>query len=257
MLFRRLLTSVEDLIFARVCAGCAAPLGRDPGESGANWRKSCCESCAAELDIPPRPGCRRCGADVGPNLESLGDCGFCRGERYRFARTWRIGVYDGPLRRAVLRAKRRTDRVWSRTVAGLLWERHGPAMLAENPGVVVAVPHLWWQSPWVSDRPADILAEVLANRMRIPQDRGLLRKTRWIPRQTTLTPGGRRSNVRGAFVADRRVHLNGATVMLTDDVLTTGATANECARALERIGAGRVIVAVFARGLGRRGLVGE
>ncbi len=250
------LAAVEEFLFTRPCALCDRTLSGCASSATAGWRSACCEVCAAELDAPARPGCRRCGADVGPHLDRLSDCGFCRGERYRFARTWRIGVYDGELRRAVLKAKNDRHRALARTLAGLLWERHGAAIREEGPSVVVPVPHLWWQSPWALDRPADVLAEELSARLEVERDEGLLRKVRWIRRQTAMTPSGRRTNVRGAFVGDRRADLNGATVLLVDDVMTTGATANACARNLERIGAGKVVVAVVARGLGRRGMAG-
>jgi predicted amidophosphoribosyltransferase len=250
------LSAVEDFLFTRTCALCERPLVRGQFASPAGWRAACCETCAQELDAPPRPACRRCGADVGPHLDRLSDCGFCRGERYRFTRTWRIGVYDGVLRQAILRAKTGRQRALTKSLVGLLWERQGDAIREEDPAVVTAVPHLWWQAPWSLDRPADVLAEELSRRLGIPHDAGLVRKVRWIRRQASLTPSGRRTNVRGAFIGDRRADLNGATVLLVDDVMTTGSTANACARSLERIGAGKVVVAVFARGLGRRGLSG-
>jgi len=66
--------------------------------------------------------------------------------------------------------------------------------------------------------------------------------------QTSQTSAGRRENVRGAFAASRP--LAGRTVLLVDDVMTTGATASEAAHALRTAGTGRVVVAVLARAHG-------
>jgi predicted amidophosphoribosyltransferase len=65
--------------------------------------------------------------------------------------------------------------------------------------------------------------------------------------QTQSTPEQRRSNVRGAFLAGAAPELRGKTVLLVDDVLTTGSTASEAARVLKAAGAARVVVAVLAR----------
>jgi predicted amidophosphoribosyltransferase len=88
--------------------------------------------------------------------------------------------------------------------------------------------------------------------------RDCLRVTRRIEKQAWLGEKERESNVRDAFrLAGRRrfgrrhQHLGGRTVLLVDDVMTTGATSNEVARVLKAAGAGRVVVAVVARALGR------
>ncbi|MEO8870825.1 MAG: phosphoribosyltransferase family protein, partial [Granulicella sp.] len=65
--------------------------------------------------------------------------------------------------------------------------------------------------------------------------------------QFALTPHARRTNLRGAFAVPNRASLAGRTVLLVDDIYTTGATARECARVLRRAGAKRIFVATLAR----------
>jgi predicted amidophosphoribosyltransferase len=94
------------------------------------------------------------------------------------------------------------------------------------------------------------LARALAARLSLPCHPRWLRRIRNTPKQTAQTPTGRRENVRGAFRAPRRARLRGKAVLLVDDVLTTGSTCSEAARALREAGAARVVVAVLAHGQG-------
>jgi predicted amidophosphoribosyltransferase len=92
---------------------------------------------------------------------------------------------------------------------------------------------------------------VLARRSGAAYEPHLLAKTRRTPAQADLTPTQRRANLRNAF-ACLGVQLRGANILLVDDVLTTGTTAHRASIELRRVGAGRILVAVAARGIGRR-----
>ena len=91
------------------------------------------------------------------------------------------------------------------------------------------------------------MAEVLADRLRAPQATKLLRRCRHTPPQFSLPPSERKANVRGAFAIRLGYHLDQANVLLVDDILTTGSTCSEAARALKRAGAARVTVVVAGR----------
>ena len=92
---------------------------------------------------------------------------------------------------------------------------------------------------------SDALAEALGRRWGLPVSRTLLTRTRETATQTALTPETRLANVAGAFGA--RVNKPWPTVLLVDDVFTTGATLAEAARALEQAGARRVFGITFGR----------
>jgi predicted amidophosphoribosyltransferase len=91
------------------------------------------------------------------------------------------------------------------------------------------------------------LARGLSGRLRVPCQPSWLRRIRNTPPQTRQTTAGRKENVRGAFRARPGAPLRGRSLLLVDDVMTTGATAGEAARALVEAGAARVVVAVLAR----------
>jgi ComF family protein len=97
---------------------------------------------------------------------------------------------------------------------------------------------------------SEVLARALARQWRIPVLVDLLARTRETPTQTTLTPATRLANVAGAFaVANVQCSMinDHSTLIIVDDVFTTGATLAEAARALEQAGATRVIGVTFAR----------
>ena len=95
---------------------------------------------------------------------------------------------------------------------------------------------------------ARLLAEGVAERLDVPLLARGLRRVRPTPSQTNLNAAARRANVKGAFEALEPQWLEGRCVLLLDDVMTTGATLNECAGVLKRAGAAAVYVATVGRG---------
>jgi len=122
--------------------------------------------------------------------------------------------------------------------------------------IVVPVPLHRWRLLKRRFNQSQLLAKGLARKLEVRSDPFLLERVRATPSQGTFDRKGRRKNVRGAFrvPAARSGELVGKRVLLVDDVLTTGATASECAKALKEAGATHVAVLAFARvGLPVRG----
>jgi ComF family protein len=162
-----------------------------------------------------------------------------------------LGAYDDALKTACLRANKSDGQPLAAAIAGLLWERQQHALETAELDLVVAVPRHWTRRLWTEPNAAETLAETLARRLQVEFGRHILAKVRRTPPQSKLRPYRRRSNLRRAFRVRQPDAVKGATVLLVDDILTTGTTANEISRALRKSGAHRVIVAVPARGIGR------
>lgn len=106
---------------------------------------------------------------------------------------------------------------------------------------------LHWRRRWRRGfNQSELLARALSQRTGIPVVNAV-RRRKSTPAQAGLTGAQRRVNVTGAFAVKKREFVEGRNVLLVDDVLTTGATANACAAALKRAGAGRVTVLTLAR----------
>jgi ComF family protein len=132
---------------------------------------------------------------------------------------------------------------------GELWAEHaGPKFQAFRADVLVPVPLHWRRRFRRGYNQSTALAHGLSARLHLPVLTSCLRRIRHTPFQTHQSVTGRRDNVRNAF--QPLVRLPEKAVLLIDDVLTTGATAHEAAKALRAAGAARVVVAVLARAHG-------
>ncbi len=226
-----------QLVLPGLCHACGTSL---PVGQGAF-----CAACRTALTTDPHTTCPRCAGTVGPYTHLENGCPACRTSSFHFESVLRLGPYEGLLRDAILYMKHSSGEGLAERL-GELWAEHASARLeAVGAGVVLPVP-LHWRRRWGRGyNQSETLARALAARLHVPcQPRGL-RRIRHTPKQTHQTPAARSANVQGAFRA--RGRFAHQTVLLVDDVLTTGSTASEAARALRDAGAARVVVAVLAR----------
>jgi ComF family protein len=122
-----------------------------------------------------------------------------------------------------------------------------PRLRNEGIGLVVPVP-LHWRRRWGrGHNQAEALGREIARGLGVPFDPWVLQRVRHTPQQLQPSASARRENVKGAFRARSGATVARQTVLLVDDVMTTGSTAGEAARTLRGAGAARVIVAILAR----------
>jgi ComF family protein len=232
---RALLSGLVDALYPPRCLACGGSAwdGHLPG---------LCAPCSARLPVIVAP-CRRCGREAGEHARTA-PCARCRDERTRLA-----GVV-APLRyRDVARD----------LVLALKFRRRTPAALplgllladavedAEVPGdLVVPVPLSPRRLRLRGHNQADELARVLARRLDVERDARALRRRLDGRPQSGRPRAARRSGPSAGFRADRG-RVAGRCVLLVDDVVTTGATADACAGALLRAGAAQVVLAAACR----------
>ena len=234
-----MLRGAVGLVYPPACIACGAATGEAHG---------LCAACWAGVPFIERPYCERLGtpfvADlgVGPLLSpgAIADPPV-------FERARAVARYEGAARDLVHRLKY-NDRLELSRPMGRLMAQAGAELLAEA-DVLVPVPlhriRLWRRR----FNQAMALAAVVARAGGVPCDPFLLARVKRTRSQVGLTKVQRRENLQGAFRAsvDARPRLEGRRVLLVDDVLTTGSTANAASRALLRGGAAAVDVLTFAR----------
>jgi ComF family protein len=234
-----MLSSLLDLVFAPVCLGCDGCIAT--GDSA----RLVCRRCRVRLRPPPLPCCARCGAPLRATGRppQLYGCPECVSWPESLSQARAACLLQPPADRLVHQLKYRGWRALAaplaRIMAGIEW----PAEVHE-PAVVVPVPTTAQRVRERGYNQAQLLAHELAAVTARAMD-PLLSRASGTRTQTTLQPAARAANVAGAFIADRAVA--GAHVLLVDDVLTTGATAAECARVLDHAGACCIRLITFAR----------
>jgi ComF family protein len=235
-----LLAGVCDLMLPRACAACGAAADR-PGSL-------VCWDCFRNIELLAGPACARCGLKVEGALTHDFLCGVCRADPPAYERARVAGRFRGVLR-VLLHAFKYEHGVWlCRDLTDLL---HGCVLTHFAPAeidIVLPVPLAPVKRRARSYNQAALLARELAARLDRPCLPAVLQRLRNTPSQTRLSAAARRANVLGAFAVTEPGWVRGRTVMLIDDVMTTGATLHEAARALRKAGAPRVWAAAVARG---------
>jgi ComF family protein len=154
--------------------------------------------------------------------------------------------YEGPIRRLVHGLKFADMDFLAPALGRGMARRLGPIVYAYRADLVVPVPLHFWRRFRRGYNQAELLARVIARRAGLPVDTRTLLRRRAGRRQLGLTRRERRRSLAGCFAA-RSGRARGRTILLVDDVVTTGATLEACARTLLDAGASRVIGCVLAR----------
>jgi ComF family protein len=196
--------------------------------------------------------CRICGEKLFSSFVDAGDgplCGMCRRAEPRFRRAVAFGAYEGALRDVIHLFKYNGVRPAGKLLGQLL-DRAVAEMALPDSVIVIPVP-LWLgkrQARGFNQAEAIARAFLSVQSSRsIQLDTDILARTRDTVSQTGLSRHQRRANVRGAFKVLKPERVKDRTVLIVDDVMTTGTTAGECARVLRRAGAKEVFVATVAR----------
>jgi ComF family protein len=246
-------SSLFSILFPSDCRICHAPLTNIA-------MLPVCGPCLAQIVPLNGPLCQICGEKLfhaNAETEDTPLCGICRRVGAHFRRAAAYGAYEGALRDLIHLFKYDGVRPAGKVLGGLL-NRTVTAMALPDSVVVVPVP-LWSGKRTARGfNQAEAIARAFIDfqsSSSIQLDTSILVRTRETASQTGLTRHQRRANVRGAFAVIKSAKVKGRSILVVDDVMTTGTTAGECARVLRRAGAKEVFVATVARATKEAGSV--
>ncbi len=211
-----------------------------------------CEECLASFERVPSLLCEVCGRPLPGLTRKEGEpvlCPACRDRIYAFERARSFALYEGAVVRAILLLKFEQIEplgAWFAERLAELVNAEGAALAAD---VVVPVPLHRQRERERGYNQAALLSKPLARKLRLPHKAVLLMRTRARPDKQVLSLEERWESVRGAFATRPGSQVDNLRVLLVDDVLTTGATLDACARALRDAGAKSVIGLTVARAL--------
>jgi ComF family protein len=234
---RTLLRAALDLALPPICAACREPVAG----------QGLCPNCWSKLSFITRPYCERLGIpfvyDPGPGILSME--AIADPPAYHRARA---AVRFDEISRTLVHALKYGDRLDLAPLLGRWIAQAGRELLAEA-DALVPVP-LHWRRLWARRfNQSAALGAVIAAETGVPVMAGALKRIKATAQQVGLSQAERAANIQGAFRVpeDGKAAVRGQRLILVDDVLTSGATVEGCAKALIRAGAANVDVLVFAR----------
>jgi ComF family protein len=234
-----------NFVYPPRCAGCGVRMGLDT-------TAKICEPCIQLIERMPEPMCQVCGVPLQGEPARADWCRECAESPPHFGRARAVARYrpgiseDGQVVPSIIRRhKYGRDQSLSRALAQCLGD--SLPLNGDDYDLVIPVPLHRQRLRWRGFNQAALLGFAVARKMDCMLDVTTLARIRDTPPQTSQDSAHRRQNVRGAFAVTRPYRIVNRSLLLVDDVMTTGATLDECARTLLAAGARKVDVFTLAR----------
>ena len=227
----------NQLLWPAVCGTCNAAI--------CDTDDDLCPKCWGELlTCTAGDYCPRCGRDASRYGLVGGACAACRNEQTHFDGIARAGVYADALQRMILALKHDRSEL-AVPLAPLAEAALQGSSFYDDIDLFVPVPLHWTRRLLRGYNQSHLIAKRLHHpRARVSTDMVRARRTK--PQPQAATPAARARNVAGAFLVRDGHAFSGKTICLVDDIKTSGATLNECAKTLKEAGAVKVYALVLA-----------
>lgn len=231
---------ILHFFFPRVCVSCGKDLPFDTHDF-------LCASCKAQLVRPGPLICVRCGVELPSGGAHCFACRGSKGATYKCKLIRSAFVFNTPSRALVHALKYQGADYVAPFMGRLMSERYKELTELGQEDLVIPVPLFPKRQRKRGYNQSELLAHAFATEALLALDTTSLVRTRDTLSQTKLGRKGRLENMTGAFACKNPQAVKGKTILLIDDVATTGATLEGCAMALRAAGAKRVVAYTFAR----------
>lgn len=207
-----------------------------------------CHECRKDIRQITPPVCSLCGRQFEGDITVEFTCEDCRNRKIYYDRARSAVYYDGTVVKA-LHAYKYNNAMWFEPfLAQMLIEKAKIEICNGEWDCIVPVPLHFVRKNERGFNQAERLSNHLSKAVKIPVNARILKRVKYTETQTALERHKRGENVKNAFaLRDRDLNINGLRIVLVDDVMTTGATVNECAKTLRKGGASSIFVLTLAR----------
>jgi len=240
MSLAKVLHDLGEVIFPFRCLGCDDLIDQGNG-------RLFCPSCAAKVHFIRGSLCDICGTTFPDSSAENHLCGECLEKKPCFSRARAIFNYDDVILNAIHQFKYKNNLSIGEMLASFMADFSFPGIDFTGYSLMVPVPLHIKRLRERGFNQSLILARALGKKRQIPVDFSVLKRHKYTQTQTGYHKQERKQNIRGAFEVCNAEKISGQTILLIDDVFTTGATVNECAKILIRAGAREVSVLTLAR----------
>ncbi|NQT22846.1 MAG: ComF family protein [Candidatus Omnitrophica bacterium] len=231
-----LIAPIINIIYPPFCEICCIKLKIE--------EKYICSSCLKKIRINMPPFCRKCSRHLS-NKRDL--CWECLSQNFHIEQVWSWGIYRDVLKQYIYHLKYKHKPYLINILKDHLYEFFEQNQIIEYVDILCPIPLYPSKLKERTFNQSEVLANIIHKRYKIDSCE-MIRKTRHTIAQNRLNKKQRHENIKGSFTLNRNV-LRGKNILLIDDILTTGATLNECARVLLEGGAKKVYGFTLARGL--------
>lgn len=238
--------ALAELVIPPECSFCQTPIPSNQAEVSGRLCKACDQVLATNCYC-----CQRCAMPL-PSVLPNNDCSRCRDHRWHFSNIVALGHYRGKLREAVILCKKLRCEHLRYALAEQLAKQIASRFPESSPSnsLIIPVPYHWTRTFAKTASTAHSLAELLGYHTGWPVSTKMVRRVRRTAKQGMLSLAERKQNVRGAFQLRSKTDLAGRHLFVVDDVVTSGATADELAKQLKQTKPAEITVVAIARATG-------
>lgn len=234
--------AILNLVYPIYCQGCRGKLPYDNN-------RYLCQECLEQIKLNRPPFCIRCGRPLSGGEDTKTLCPDCLNKNRHFERAWQCCQYQGLIKELIHKFKYERKLFLKGALIEILDNFTRTCIDYKDIEAIIPVPMHQVNTSRRGFNQAAILSEGLSKKLGVGFSGSCLFKIRRTKQQVNLDKVARFNNIKAAFRAKKDVGLKGKRLLLVDDVFTTGATAEECSKALTAAGAKAVWVLTLARGM--------